>query len=280
MKKVILNALLTVALVVFSNQTTYAGFPIGNGRWLLVPTYTKYSADSYWNSTGEIVSFANTGRYESNYLGLYGGVGVGRDLDFVFNIPYVTQRYFENGNLIEQLSTVGDVTAGLSYFLNHYDYFKHLSITGSIIIPMYPNLQNTYLLPGFSSTGAEVKLGLAGTNTNTLKDTYYDIEAGVRTYFNSNGPTVLFGNATLGVPLNEDWKISGTVNVVSASSNSGFTTPTNPFINRDFNYVRGNLSISTRLDRNISLWASVFRDFTGRGIGQGSGYSVFALIKF
>ena len=39
-------------------------------------------------------TFANNGRYQSNYLGLYGGYGIGRDVDLVFNIPYVTQSYF------------------------------------------------------------------------------------------------------------------------------------------------------------------------------------------
>ena len=284
MKNRIIKTLFTIVLLIGIGQTSFAGFPIGNGRWLLVPTYTRYAADGYWNKDGISSSFPNKGRYQSNYLGLYGGYGMGRDLDFVFNIPYVRQTYIENGVSQEQLSTIADMTFGLSYFLNHFDYYKHLSITGSLIIPGYSDTLQTYLLPGFGSTGFEAKLGLAGTNTNKLKDTYYDVEGGIRTYFNSGTPTVFFANATFGVPLDaEDWKISGTLNAVSASSpltNNSINSKLNPFINRNFNYLRGTLAIGRRIDRNIALWASIFRDFAGTSIGQGKGFSVFAVIKF
>jgi hypothetical protein len=282
MKNRLFKTLFTLLLVVSMHQISYAGFPIGNGRWLLVPTYTHYAADGYWDSKGIANNFTNTGRYQSNYLGLYGGYGIGRDLDFVFNVPYVSQSYIENGSVLETLSSVGDMSFGLSYFINHFDYYKHLSITGSVIIPGYPNIQNTYLLPGFSSPGFEAKIGLAGTNTNKLKDVYYDIEGGFRTYFNAGGPNVLFANATMGVPLDaEDWKMSGTLNVVSASSSVTSTnTAYNPYINRNFNYFRGTLALGRRLDRNIALWASIFADFSGTSIGQGKGFSIFAVIKF
>ena len=278
----ILKTLFTLIVFLSMKQISFAGFPIGNGRWLLVPTYTHYSADGYWNESRIPKTFANAGRYQSNYLGLYGGYGIGRDLDFVFNVPYVTQAYFENGVKLEELASVGDMTFGLSYFINHFDYYKHLSITGSIIIPGYPDIKNTYLLPGFSSPGFEAKLGLAGTNTNKLKDTYYDVEGGIRTYFNAGGPNVFFANATLGVPLDEDWKISGTLNAVSASSSitNKSDTAYNPYINRNFNYFRGTIAVGRRIDRNIALWASIFRDFSGTSIGQGKGFSIFAVIKF
>lgn len=273
MKNRIFKTLVTLAAFVAMQQESFAGFPIGNGRWLLVPTYTRYTAQSYWDANGVTKNFDASGRYQSNYLGLFGGYGIGRDVDLVFNIPYVTQSYFENGSKIEQLSSVGDVSVGLSYFLNHYDYYKHLSITASLIFPMYDNIPNTYLLPGFGSAGAEVKLGLAGTNTQKLKDTYYDVEGGIRHYFNAGGPTMLFANATFGVPINEDWKISGTLNAVSASSNGANSTSSaayNPYINRDFSYLRGTIGLGRRLDRNITLWGSIFRDFTGTSIDRKS----------
>jgi len=133
MKKGIFKSLVIVSLFLMMQKDSFAGFPIGNGRWLLVPTYTHYAADGYWNNNGVFSNFANNGRYESNYLGLYGGVGVGRDLDLLFNVPYITQRYIENGSVTESLSSLGDVSVGLSYFINHFDYYKHLSITGSLI---------------------------------------------------------------------------------------------------------------------------------------------------
>lgn len=280
MKSNISKIFIAVLFTISFQQTVKAGFPIGNGRWLLAPTYTKYHADGYWDNTGIYNNFANKGRYESDYFGLFGGVGIGRDVDLIFNIPYVQQRYLQNGQVQESLSSVGDVTVGLSYFINHFDYYKHLSITGSLIFPAYPSIEQTYLLPGFNSTGGEIKMGLAGTNTNYLKDTYYDVEAGIRTYFNAGGPTMFFANATLGVPFNEDWKISGTLNLLSSNSSTGFLTPTNIFINRDFSYFRGNISLGRRINRNITWFVSIFRDFTGRSIGQGQGFSTFMVFKF
>ena len=280
MKSKIFKQFLVLAFVVSFQQNVFAGFPVGNGRWLLSPTYTKYYANGYWDNTGIYNNFANNGRYESDYFGLFGAIGVGRDVDLVFNIPYVQQRYLESGVVKESLSSVGDVSVGLSYFLNHFDYFKHLSITGSLIFPMYPSIEQTYLLPGFNSTGGELKMGIAGTNTNQLKDTYYDVEAGVRTYFNAGGPTMFFANATLGVPFNDTWKLSGTLNLLSSNSSTGYLTPTNIFINRDFSYFRGNLSLGYRINRNMTLWGSIFRDFTGRSIGQGQGFSAFIVFKF
>jgi protein XagA len=279
MKKINLKALVTLVLAVIISTTVKAGFPIGNGRWLLVPTYTSYNASQIWDVNG--LSVDPNSSFNSTYLGLFGGYGIGRDLDFVFNIPYLTQNFTENGNALQPFSTLGDVSVGLSYFLNHYDYYKHLSITGSIIFPAYDatNVPPS-LVPGFGSTGIEVKMGIAGTNTKKFKNTYYDVEGGVRQYFNTGGPTMFFGNATLGVPINDDWKISGTLNAVVASSSSLAINTVNPNLNRNFGYFRGTIAIGRKLNRNISLWGSIFRDFFGYSIGQGNGYSIFAVIKF
>lgn len=281
MKNKLIKSLLTIGLVILMQQDSFAGFPIGNGRWLLVPTYTRYTADSYWDATGISTPYPNNGRFTSNYFGLFGGVGIGRDVDLLFNLPAVSQRFTENGVDAETpLQTTGDLTIGLSYFLNHFDYYKHLSITGSIIVPTYPAIEGTNLLPGYASVGLEAKIGLAGTNTKNLKDTYYDLEAGLRSYFNAGGPTQFFANATLGVPIDDgSWKISGTLNFLTSSSSSNNYSKT-LLINKDFTYLRGSMALGKRLDRNVSLWASIFKDFTGRSIGQGQGFSIFAVIKF
>lgn len=280
MKKFVLKCFLAMLLLVGA-KPAFAGFPIGQGRWLLVPTYTRYTAESYWDANRVNNPYNNNGRFTSSYLGLFGGFGIGRDVDFVFNLPYVTNTYTENNAIVEQFAGMGDASLGLSYFINHFDYYKHLSVTASVILPMYDNLP-TVLLPGFASPGIEGKLGFCGTNTTSLKDTYYDLEAGVRHYFNQGGPTQFFGNATLGAPLDENWKVSGTLNYVNSSSSLGNTNvvPINALLNRDFDFFRGTLSLGYRLNRNMSLWGSIFSDFTGRSIGQGRGMSVYMVIKF
>lgn len=281
MKNKISKLICTWALLFSLQQTAIAGFPIGLGRCLFVPTYTRYQATAYWDKQGLLTNYANNGKYLSSYLGLYGGFGVDRDLDVIFNVNYLSQHYLENGIDAETpLQSTGDFTLGLCYYLNHYDYFKHLSVTGSLIFPTYPAIENTTLLPGYASTGAEIKLGLCGTNTKTLKNTYYDLEAGIRSYFNAGGPTQFFANATLGVPIGEDWKLSGTLNLISSSSGlSNDAIPKTIFVNRDFDYLRGTISLGRRVDRNIWLYGSIFRDFSGSSVGQGHGFSIYAVIK-
>jgi protein XagA len=280
MKNKIIKTVAVFMLLLAVSQQCFAGFPIGNGRWLLVPTYTRYTATGYWDNGGISNSY-NGERFISNYYGLFGGFGIGRDVDVVFNIPFVSNRYISasGADIDIPLQTTGDITVGLSYFINHFDYFKHLSITGSLIFPSYPKIESQ-LLPGFSSPGGEIKVGLAGTNTEKLKDTYYDMEAGIRTYFNDGGPSQFFANATLGVPLNEDWKMSGTLNGVWSSSSVGYIKPTGFNINKDFSYIRASMAVGRRIDRNITLWASIFRDMSGTSIGQGSGFSIYAVLKF
>ena len=55
----------------------------------------------------------------------------------------------------------------------------------------------------------------------------------------------------MGVPINEDWKISGTLNAVSASSgganNSTTSAAYNPYINKDFSYFRGTLACRQKI---------------------------------
>lgn len=280
MKKFLCKCFLAILLLVAA-KPVYAGFPIGQGRWLLVPTYTHYSAENYWDANRVLTPAPNGERFTSNYFGLFGGFGIGRDLDLVFNIPYITNTRTQNNAIVEQFSGLGDVSLGLSYFLNHFDYYKHLSVTASILVPGYSNIPNTFILPGFASIGTEVKLGFCGTNTTNLKNSYYDLEAGIRHYFNTGGPTQFFGNATLGAPLDDNWKISGTLNYVNSTSKLGNSAVPvlNPNLNRDFDFLRGNLSLGYRLNRNMSLWGSIFSDFLGRNIGQGRGLSIYMVIK-
>lgn len=285
MKKNLKIVFVAAIIMSFANNC-FAGYPIGQGRWLLVPTYTRYESSSYWNRNGVSVSPTNPNdNFISNYFGLYGGTGVGRDVDLVFNIPYVNNVSTTSNITDGPLNTTGDITVGLAWFLNKYDYYKFLTLTTSIIIPGYNNIQ-TNLLPGFASVGAEVKLGLCGTNTTTLKNSYYDMEVGLRKYFNRGEPTQFFANATMGMPLdeNQDWKITGILNYVNSFSNSTTTSSTttnlNPFLNRDFSYLRAQTGIGRRITRNITLWATIFKDIAGTNIGQGSGFSIYSVIKF
>jgi hypothetical protein len=273
-----------VFLLVFSScfyQNAHAGgFPVNKGNWLLAPMYSHYSASSYWNSLRVIKSYDNNGLFTSHYFGLYGAFGIDKNLNFVFNVPYVVQSYSAT-NYLAQTSTLGDATLGLSYYFPNENPYKHISVTGSLIIPLSQNIitttTTTSIAPvGFQSLGLEAKLGFAGTNMNVMKNTYYDVEGGVRQYFATGGPAQAFFNATFGVPLDKDWKIAGTLGgVTSSSNNKGDST-----INKDFGYLRFTFAVGYNISPGTSLWANVFTDVSGRNIGVGRGFSVFAVFKF
>ncbi len=274
--------LFCITILLFSQQVN-AGFPIGKGRWLLVPTFNHYVANSYWDDNRSLHNFDNNGRFVSNYFGVYGGYGINRDWEFVFKVPFISNTYTSDV-LIEPNSGIGDVNLGVCYYLSHYDYYRHLSLTGTLIVPFYSNDTATYkhTLLGNGSMGIEAKLGYAGTNQKFLKKTFYDLEVGIRQYFATEGPTQLFTNLTFGVPIDDSWKAAATLRGVTSSSPYGNRNSNFAFspLNREYDYLRFELAAGVKATRSTSIWLSVYTDIMGKHIGKGSGYSVFAVIKF
>ncbi len=274
-------------LLNFQNKVD-AQFPMAKEYWMLAPMYNYYSASSYWNNNGKVIQYKNNGRFTSHYFGLYGAFGLDDNLNFTFNVPFVVQTY-SNATYLIQNSSLGDATAGLNYFLHLNNPNQHLSLGGSLIIPLYRNtlsidsaVASSVSLPysGFQKVGVELKVGFAGTNVNVLKNTYYDLQAGVRDYFGGGGPTQVFLNATFGVPLNENIKIAGTLSGVNSGSNSVVSGTVTTGANTDFSYARLTFAAGVKISEEGSLWGHVFTDVSGRNIGLGSGFSVFAVFKF
>ncbi len=268
------------------HTASYAGFPIGKGRWLLSPMYSYYGANSYWDKLKVLTPYENgNGKFTSNYFGVYGGFGVDKNVDFIFNVPFVIQTY-QNATTLVQNASMGDASLGFSYFFNNDNPYKHTSLSGSLLIPLYQNsvinnLPANVTMPyvGFQTVGAEVKLGFSGTNIKTLKNTYYDVEGGIRQYFSASGPTQAFFNATFGVPLDNYWNLKATLNGVNSNGTTGAIT--NVYgLNRDFSYLRFTFAAGYKISKQTSLWANVFTDISGRNIGAGHGFSLFAVIKF
>lgn len=289
MKKLMLGFILLLSI-----NKSFAGFPIGLGKWMLCPSYIYYSAESYWNNNRELNDYISSdgysGKFTSQYLGLFGGYGINRDLDFLFKVPFVSNTFVE-GNRMNTVSGIGDVMLGLRYFLNHYDYTRHLSVTGSIILPFYAaqSLKEAKRIDtirvnnqlGFATAGLEVKLGYAGSfKTGDMKGLYWDIDGGFRAFLSSNGPTQFFTNLTMGFPLSDEVKMSGTLRGVSSTSPSAnLITSSATLVNRDFDYIRAELAFGLKLTRSTQIWGGIFSDITGRNIGKGSGYFFTLVIK-
>ena len=275
---------IVLIFIIASTQLVWAGFPIGYGRYLIIPGYNYYNAKGYWNSDRAYSAY-KSGSFSSHYFGIYGGYGIGRRLDFLYSVPFVVQvdNNTSGDSKINTTAGLGDAKLGLSYFFNDFDNNNHVSLTGSVIIPLYQNSTNSALpIIGFQSLGAELKLGFAGTATGGFKNPYYDIEFGVRQFFTDGGPTQLFANVTGGVPISDTWKIAGTISGVNSVSSSAKSTSSAVFYNynKSFDYIRIAANIGKTINDNVSIWGGIYTDIAGRSVGRGSGLSLSAVIKF
>ena len=280
MKRLTLLLIASIALI----QTVSAGFPIGTGRWMLTPGYNFYVAKGYWGKNGGYNSYSN-GSFGSHYFGLSGGYGLNRKWDFLFNIPIVVQIDNNTNSAVDKGNTYiaggfGDAKLGLSYFLTDFDALNHVSLTGSLIIPLYTNRPSPYPVLGYQSFGGELKLGFSGSATGGFRNPYYDIEAGVRQYFEYDGPTQLFANITGGVPLDDYWKISGTLSGVNSLSTSSATAISAFNFTKSFEYIRASFNLGRVINNNVSIWGGFYADTWGINTARGSGASVSAVIKF
>ncbi len=268
-----MKKLVALILVVLLVNVAKAGFPIGRGKYLIVPSYNLYMAKGYWDANGNYFAYSNNGRFASHYFGLYGGIGIGEKLDFVGNISYVMQRKLETGST-QTNSSLGDASFGLSYLLNTFDYSKFLTVTGSLIVPLYSNDVNKTPYTGFQQVGGEVKFTYSGSNGERYSNTYFDINLGVRQYFSPEGPTQVFGDALLGIPLDEDNKLTFQLAGTKSTSTQTLFNPNNLFLNRQFNYFRLTAGYGRRISQNHQIFFTLFTDVSGRNTGKGGGGAI------
>ena len=280
MKKVILLVIITIASI----QVSQAGFPIGYGRWMLIPGYNYYNAKGYWDSKSAYNAYPN-GNFSSHYFSLYGGYGLSRRWNFLFNVPFVVQVDNNTTGTSAAPKTylaagLGDATVGLSYFFTDFDALNHVSLTGSLIVPLYSNRGTPFPNIGYQSVGGEVKLGFSGSATGGFRNPYYDMEFGVRQYFNNEGPTQIFATITGGIPIDDYWKVSGTLSGVNSFSTAVTTTQAFYNYNKSFNYVRAAFNFGRVINENTSIWAGLYADIYGTSVGRGSGVSLSGVFKF
>ncbi len=275
MKKIVCLLVLLVTMLPFSR----AGFPIGYGRYLVIPGYNYYTARGYWDGNRAYNPYPS-GSFSSHFFGIYGGYGVGRRVNFMYNLPFVAQvdNNTSGDNKLATTVGLGDASVGLSYYFNDFDNNHHVSLTGSLIVPLYANATKPYI--GFQSFGAEVKLGFAGSATGGFRNPYYDIEFGVRQFFSDGGPTQLFANITGGVPVSDDWKLSGTLSGVNSISSAVAGTTAFYNYNKSFDFIRIAANAGRVINDNVSIWGGLYTDIAGRSVGRGSGLSLSAVLKF
>ncbi|WP_295671195.1 hypothetical protein [uncultured Mucilaginibacter sp.] len=203
---------------------TFAGFPIGKYRNLVVPSFSYYSQTDHFDVHGNYVKGAPGARFSSFSANLYVGYGISRRLDVIISVPYLYQvnNLGQGNSIISQ--GAGDMVAGLSYNLINFKYVRFLSVQVSGIIPLYTVPANGNSALGLGNSGTEIKLMYCGNLPGFIADKgYFNTEVAYRRYFDVQGPDQLSFLATVGIPISWHNQVSLDVSVFrSFSSNTTF----------------------------------------------------------
>lgn len=276
MKKRLVHIILITTFACLSVHS-FAGFPIGKFRHVVVASYIYGAAGRSWDSTGVLKPFDNNGKFSSNFFSLYFGYGLSRKVDIFVSLPFVSNTYKED-NLIESNSGFGDMNIGLTYYIEHFDYSKYLSFSTAIIAPLYTNNVKPYI--GYAEYGVEGKLNFSGYSKAGLKNTYYDIQFGARRYNSHLGPTQVFATGLFGFPTGYKTGVNFQVEWLKSFSNDKSFNPIDLQLSRDFTYLKGGINFSYRISPNMSLYFNGYSFLMGKNTGKSAGASVSTIFKF
>jgi len=266
---------LSVTLILFlaTQSSSYAdgGFPVRPGRLLISPSVSYFFANSQWDSTGVKKRFPDNGKFSSVGITLYSEYGISRRFAVVASLPYVINKYTQDGTPATTSSGLADLETGLRYYLANIDFVYYFSIQGTAITPLYTN--NPSL--GYGEEGAELKLAFSGTGHLGELSTYFNVSDGARQYFGTNGPWQNRYNGTFGLTLDEDFmnQVSvGVSGINSFSDDKKFSVI--PETDKYFSFLQASLSYGHSFTREISLFASAGQFLTGRNTGVGTTFSL------
>jgi hypothetical protein len=257
---------------------SYAGFPIGKYRDIVVPSFNYYTQTNHYDVYGDYVKGAPGARYSSFSTNLYVGYGISRRLDLIVTAPFLYQV-----NTISPGKTVlsqgaGDALAGLSYNVVNFSYVRFLSVQVSGIAPLYTAVNGASAL-GLGDYGTEVKLMFCGAFPSFIADKgYFNTEVAYRRYFNTQGPDQFSFLATVGFPVSWHNQVSFDISVMrSFSDDRSFNINYNA--ERDYAYVKPQLNLGHTFTRRFSMFVGGYYVPYGINTGLGYGGSVVAIIK-
>jgi hypothetical protein len=279
MKKTFTFIFITCLFVVLTFPLkTFAGFPIGKYRNIVVPTFAYYHQKDRFDDKDNVIKGAPGTGFTSYSANLFIGYGISRRLDFIATIPYLYQQNaVAPGNTLIDAG-LGDMTAGLSYNLVNFNYVRFLSIGVSGIVPLYKN--NNGVSPfGLGSYGTEVKLMFCG---NLPKDIaakgYFNAEFAYRKYYSTQGPDQISLTTSVGYPVTKHNQVSLDILLFrSFSSNKAFSN--NIFAAHDYSFFKPQLNFGHTFTRRFSMFVGGFYIPFGVNTGVGYGGSLLAVIK-
>lgn len=264
--------------VLMSSLKTFAGFPIGKYRNVVVPTFAYYHQKDRFDDKDNVIKGAPGTGFTSYSASLYIGYGLSRRLDLIATIPYLYQQNtIAPGNTLVDAG-LGDMTIGVSYNLVNFNYIRFLSIGVSGIIPLYKS--NNGISPlGLGTYGTEVKLMYCGNLPKDVADKgYFNMEFAYRKYYSNQGPDQISFTGTVGYPITKHNQLSLDILLFrSFSSNKAFNN--NIFAAHDYSFFKPQLNFGHTFTRRFSMFVGGFYVPFGVNTGVGYGGSVLAVIK-
>jgi hypothetical protein len=279
MEKLRLFAVPVFLLFVFVQPyKSYAGFPIGKYRDLVVPSFNYYTQTNHYDVYGNYVKGAPGARYSSFSTNLYIGYGITRRLDLIVSVPFLYQVNTLGVGKSITSQGAGDMVAGLSYNLINFNYVRFLSVQVSGVVPLYTAVNGASAL-GLGNYGSEVKLMYCGALPAFIADKgYFNTEVAYRRYFNFQGPDQVSFLGTVGYPISWHNQVSLDVSVMrSFSPNKSFNINYNA--ERDYAFVKPQLNFGHQFSRRFSMFIGGYYVPYGINTGLGYGGSVVAIIK-
>ena len=269
---------IVLLLIAFLPCKTFAGYPIGKYRKVVVPSFFYYHQSDRYDSHGNIVHGAAGTGFTSYAASIYFGYGITRRLDLIASLPYLYQmNKLGLGNTIYS-NGAGDFIAGLSYNLVNFSYIRYLSIGVSGIVPLYKNTNGTSAL-GLGDYGTEVKLMYTGALPKFIADKgYFNTEVGYRRYFSAQGPDQLIVLGSVGYPIS--WHNQMSLDVSFNRSFSSDKTPNaNVFAEKDYAFFKPQLNFGHQFTHRVTVFVGGYYEPFGLNTGVGYGGSLFAVIK-
>jgi hypothetical protein len=268
--------LLLIVLVIPTK--TFAGWPIGKYRDLVIPSFSYYSQTDHFDNNGNIVKGVPGTGFTSFSSNLFLGYGISRKLDLIITVPFLYQvNRIAPGNTLTSQGA-GDMVAGLSYNLVNFNYVRFLSVQVSGIVPLYNNTnQNTTL--GLGAYGTEVKLMFCGNLPASIFDKgYFNTELAYRKYYSTQGPNQVSLLTTIGYPVTKHNQISLDLLLFKSISSDKAFNP-NFFAERDFEFFKPSLNFGHTFTRRFSLFVGGYYVPFGINTGVGYGGQMLAVFK-
>lgn len=263
----LLKYVLTTASAVLLSYSSFAGgFPVRQGRLILSPSVSYFFANKEWDSVGVKKSFPNNGKFQSIEFSLAAEYGISRRWAAVALVPYVINTFQQTGF---KSTTTGftDAETGLKYYLANINYQYYFSLQGTAITPMYTN-KNL----GYGAEGAEFKVAFAGSGEMGSKNFYFNVEDGIRRYFDASGPLQDRYTATFGLTLDRNFKnqLSVAFGGFYTYSSYKYFNLTNPSATKNFTFNQVSLSYGHSFNHDISIFLTAGQFITGRNTGDGT----------